>query len=61
MAENVQDRLCEKVQLFVAFPRETYENPVKIIPPSQQYLFMVPKRFGCAIVSTTSGSGFFMY
>lgn len=44
MAENLQGRLCEKVQSFVAFPREAYESPVKIIPPSQLYLFMVPKR-----------------
>lgn len=47
MAENLQDRLCEQVQSFVAFLREAYESPVKIIPPSQQYLFMVPKRLGC--------------
>lgn len=47
MAENLQDRLCEKVQSFVAFPREAYESPVKIIPPSQLYLFMVPKRLRC--------------
>lgn len=46
MAENLQDRLYEKVQSFVAFPREAYESPVKIIPPSQLYLFMVPKRLG---------------
>ena len=43
MAENLQGRLCEKVQSFVAFPREAYESPVKIIPPSQLYLFMVPR------------------
>lgn len=46
MAENLQDGLCEKVQSFVAFPREAYRSPVKIIPPSQKYLFMVPKRLG---------------
>lgn len=44
--ENLQDGLCEKVQSFVAFPREAYRSPVKIIPPSQKYLFMVPKRLG---------------
>lgn len=44
MAENLQDRLCEKVQSLVALPREAYESPVKIIPPSQLYLFLVPKR-----------------
>lgn len=47
MAENLQDRLCEKVQSFVAFPRKAYKSPVKIIPPSQLYLFMVPKRLWC--------------
>ena len=65
MAENLQDRLCEKVQSFVAFPREAYESPVKIIPPSQLYLFMVPKRLRCdwrtldmvSITGTTSGNG----